>query len=60
MIGQYVKSYYRPHNAPPSPFWAKIVGEIGTYWMLETDAGQQIKALKGACSTKPTDKAGDK
>jgi hypothetical protein len=54
MIGSYVTSYYRPHNAPPSPFIGKIVGEIGPYWILETPNGRQVRALKAACSTKPT------
>lgn len=54
MIGKHVICYQKVRGMPPPPFIAKIVGDLGSRWLLgPAIPGQAFQALKGACSTKP-------
>ena len=49
----YVLCYQRAALAPPPPFAAKVVRDVGMCWVLKTVHGNEIRVNKAACSSKP-------
>ena len=52
MLGKYVLSWHKIRNHKDTPYTGQIVGEVGNYWLLDV-GGDQVRALKAACSTVP-------